>query len=94
MSMVTHGILYRLVYNGGMKPDDLETQAVYDHYKGGKYTVLFVGYESTNARTPGRIVVYVSHTYGQVKCRDFEEFIEEVEWPDGTLQPRFIISKK
>lgn len=77
-----------------MDPDSLKTHAMYDHYKGGKYMVLVVGHESTNARVGGRVVVYVSLKYAQVKCRDFEEFIEPVKWPDGTIAPRFKLAEK
>ncbi len=62
----------------------------YDHYRGGKYLVLFVGEESTNARQGAKVVVYVSLTYGMVKCRDLREFNEIVEWPDGQMRPRFV----
>lgn len=75
-------------------PDELKTHAMYDHYKGGKYMVLVVGYESTNARTPGRVVIYVSLKYAQVKCRDYEEFVEMVKWPDGNMAPRFKLAEE
>ena len=63
---------------------------IYDHYKGGKYLVLTVADESTNSRKGNRVVVYVSLTYGKVKCRDAEEFLEIVEWPNGEKRPRFV----
>lgn len=63
---------------------------VYEHYKGGKYLVLFVADDSTNSRAQNKLVVYVSLTYGTIKCRDIKEFTEIVEWPDGQKQPRFI----
>ena len=64
---------------------------IYAHHKGGRYLVLVLTEESTNQRvgTPG--VVYVSLTYGTFKHRDLSEFIEEVEWPDGSRKPRFIL---
>lgn len=75
-------------------PDELKTHALYDHYKGGKYMVLAVGHESTNARTPGRVVVYVSLKHAEVKCRDYDEFVEMVTWPDGNTAPRFKLADK
>ncbi len=66
---------------------------VYKHHKGGRYLVLHITDESTNALVGRKGVVYVSLTYGLVKHRDLEEFIELVEWPDGQKRPRFIIEK-
>lgn len=63
---------------------------VYKHYKDGKYLVLAVIDESTNARKGNRVVVYVSLTYGTLKCRDLKEFTENVEWPDRSQKPRFV----
>lgn len=64
----------------------------YRHHKGGLYTVLFVAEESTNKRKGNNGgIVYVSHTYGKIKYRDFDEFTEELEWPDGVTRPRFIL---
>ncbi len=67
-------------------------QRVYEHFKGGKYLVLSVAEDSTNARTGNHVVVYVSLTYGTVKVRDLNEFVEEIEWPDGIRRPRFVLS--
>lgn len=64
---------------------------VYEHHKGGKYLVLFVADDSTNARPGNKLVVYVSLTYGVIKCRDLSEFTESVEWPDGQTRPRFVL---
>jgi len=77
------------------KKEDLKSGETYVHYKGGLYTVLFVTEETTNARKGNNGgVVYVSHTYGKIKHRDFDEFIEEIEWPDGTMRPRFVLADK
>lgn len=62
---------------------------VYAHYKGGRYRVLFVAKESTNAREGGRTVVYVSLSNGNIFTRDIGEFAEPIQWPDGTMRPRF-----
>lgn len=67
---------------------------VYVHYKGGKYVVLNVCEESTNARVGTRGVIYVSLTYGRIKHRDLAEFVEEIQWPDGITRPRFILEGK
>lgn len=69
---------------------EIQTGSVYEHFKGGRYLVLHVAEDSTNDRSGNQLVVYVSLTYGVVKCRDIAEFLEPVEWPDGTPQPRFI----
>lgn len=75
-------------------PIDIIENRVYEHYKGGKYLVLFVADESTNKRAGSRVVVYVSLTFGKVKCRDASEFVEVVEWPDGSKKPRFVVSEE
>ena len=60
-------------------------QGIYQHYKGGSYTVLFVARDSTNGPTEGRnLVVYMDHRYGHVHARSEEEFHEPVE-PDPSL---------
>lgn len=64
---------------------------VYLHHKGGRYLVLALTEESTNKRVGMPGVVYVSLTYGKFKHRDLAEFVEEVKWPDGNRQPRFIL---
>lgn len=65
--------------------------SVYKHYKGGRYLVLHITEESTNARIGNMGVVYVSLTYGKVKHRELSEFIEETEWPDGVRRARFVL---
>jgi len=70
--------------------EDVLVGSVYEHFKGGRYLVLFVADDSTNARKGNRLVVYVSLTYGVVKCRDMGEFLEAVEWPDQVVRPRFV----
>lgn len=74
-------------------PSETVTPGVYEHYKGGRYTVLMVIKDSTNARMTddGKpdVVVYVSLTNGSVWCRDLAEFIEPVAWSDGSTRPRF-----
>lgn len=67
---------------------------VYVHHKeGGRYTVLHLVKESTNARAGSIGVVYVSLTTGSIRHRDLTEFIEEVEWPDGVRRPRFVLEE-
>jgi hypothetical protein len=70
--------------------EDILPGRVYAHHKGGRYLVLGVADESTNARIGGRGVVYVSLAYGTIKYRDLKEFVEEVRWPDGIVRSRFI----
>jgi len=69
---------------------EIKQNTIYTHYKGAEYLVLFIADESTNSRA-GKVVVYVSLTYGKVKVRDLEEFIEPVTWSDGVERPRFIL---
>ncbi len=64
---------------------------IYRHQKGGRYTVLHIADDSTNKREGNKVVVYVSLTYGTVKCRDLEEFMQVVVWPDGKKRPRFVV---
>jgi hypothetical protein len=72
----------------------IQSGKTYKHYKGGLYTVLFVAEETTNARKGNNGgVVYVSHTYGKIKYRDLDEFIEQIEWSDGEVRPRFILAE-
>lgn len=64
---------------------------IYKHYKGGRYLVVHLVEESTNARKGSTGVIYVSLTYGTIKHRDLKEFIEEVVWSDGVKRSRFVI---
>jgi hypothetical protein len=73
--------------------EELLLAHVYDHYKGGKYLVVSIAEDSTNARVGAKVVMYVSLTYGKVKCRDLTEFTQMVTWPDGEKRPRFIASQ-
>ncbi len=63
---------------------------VYRHHKDDLYTVLHVVDDSTNARAGNKVVVYVSLTYGTIKCRDVKEFTQIIIWPDGKKRPRFV----
>ena len=74
----------------------LPVPGTYEHYKGGRYTLLFQAHDSTNAQVPdddpGRwMAVYVSHTTGRINVRGVAEFCEPVKWPDGRTQPRFTL---
>lgn len=71
--------------------EEVVPQRVYSHHKGGRYLVIAVADDSTNDRKGNRLVVYVSLTYGKIKCRDLAEFTELVTWPDGVERPRFVI---
>lgn len=59
------------------------------HKKGSYYTVILTANQSTNGRT-GKVVIYVSHTTGEVCARELDEFVEVIEWPDGRKLPRFL----
>ncbi len=76
-----------------MSKSPIELGKVYTHYKGGRYVPLHMSIESTNVRDGGVYVVYLSLTYGIVHHRPLEEFIEEIEWPDGITRPRFILEE-
>jgi hypothetical protein len=47
---------------------------VYRHYKGGYYTVLMTAVSADNADDRADMVVYVSHTTGQLYTRSLAEF--------------------
>lgn len=54
-------------------------QGVYRHYKGGLYTVLMAARCSDNGPREGDdVVIYVSHTTGQVCTRFAREFFGKV----------------
>jgi hypothetical protein len=72
--------------------EEIVVGRVYEHFKDGRYLVLFLADDSTNNRKGNKVVVYVSLTYGVVKTRDISEFLEPVEWPDGVSRPRFVLS--
>lgn len=55
-------------------------KGVYQHYQGGTYTVLMTARCSDNGPNEGRkVVVYVSHTTGEVCTRFADEFCEKVD---------------
>lgn len=62
---------------------------IYQHYKGGTYTLLCRAFNSTNSADREEMVVYVSHTTGAIYVRESREFFEDVKWPDGLWMPRF-----
>ncbi len=54
-------------------------QGVYRHYKGGYYTVLMAARCSDNGPNEGEnVVVYISHTTGNVCTRLAKEFFGKV----------------
>lgn len=60
----------------------VEPGGYYRHYGGGTYTALLVARDSENGPNEGReLVVYVSHTTGNVCVRPLAEFTEVVPWP-------------
>lgn len=62
---------------------------IYDHYKGGKYRVMFVAKNSTNGQDEGTpMVVYVSLTTGRVHVRDEAEFNDR-KMHEGVMVNRF-----
>lgn len=64
----------------------------YVHKGGGHYTVTHVIRNSTNAAEGRPMVCYHSWTKGTPCGRDYEEFVEPVEWPDGVVRPRFCLA--
>ena len=62
------------------------TPGVYQHFKGGRYRVLFTAKDS---ETQTDMVVYVSLTNGGVWVRPAAMFNEVVE-RDGVSRPRFV----
>jgi hypothetical protein len=71
----------------------IEPNTIYTHYKGDDYKILFVLKDSTNARDGNDVVVYQSLSKGMTHCRDLEEFIEVIQWPDGESRPRFALKE-
>ena len=60
-------------------------QGVYRHYRGGLYTVLMAARCSDNGPNEGQnVVIYVSHTTGEVRTRMEKEFFETIV-PEGTF---------
>lgn len=66
---------------------------LYLHKKGNRYVVVGIGQNSNNGQANATSVEYISIEPGPrqgQKChRDFSEFGEMVEWPDGIRRPRF-----
>lgn len=54
-------------------------QGVYRHYKGGLYTALMSAVSADNRDDRDNVVVYLSHTTGQVYVRSAKEFFERVK---------------
>jgi hypothetical protein len=58
---------------------------VYEHFKGGLYSVIAVALDSSNKK---KVVVYQNLEDGKIWTRDFEEFIGEKDI-DGIKIKRF-----
>ncbi len=60
----------------------MTTEGVYEHYKGGRYRVLFIARNSTNGHNEGQpVIVYVSLTTGSICVRYEAEFNSKVMSP-------------
>jgi len=55
-------------------------EEVYQHYKGGLYTVISM---ATDSRDDSPVVVYRSVLFGSVHVRPLSEWFEEVETKDN-----------
>lgn len=64
---------------------------IYRHHGGGLYTVLGEARDSTNATEGRRMVLYVSHTTGNLCVRDAVEFHELIGAKGGSRTPRFAL---
>lgn len=65
-------------------------QGVYRHYKGGLYTVIMGARCSDNGPNEGEnVVVYVSHTTGNVCTRLAKDFFGWATLDNGNVLPRF-----
>lgn len=63
---------------------------IYRHYSGVLYRVLLTGRDSTNGPDEGRTMVcYISDAEHGFHFREINQFTEKVEWPDGSVRPRF-----
>lgn len=54
------------------------TSRIFRHWKGGLYTLLFESQNADNNTDRKEMIVYVSHSTGQIYCRSKEEFFELV----------------
>jgi hypothetical protein len=62
-------------------------QGVYEHFKGGRYLVLTV---ATHSETQEPMVVYASLDNGEIWTRPLSMWLENVQWPNGSIQARFM----
>ncbi|MBX9765274.1 DUF1653 domain-containing protein [Patescibacteria group bacterium] len=62
----------------------------YLHFKGGRYFVVGVAHDATNAEEDKEVVVYRSMTDGALYVRAVSEFLELVRWENGQMRPRFV----
>lgn len=75
-----------------MKGDESIKNSEYQHFKGGRYVVVGEAIDATNGMER-RVVVYRSVHESTLFVRSVDEFLQEVEWPDGIMRPRFIEAK-
>jgi len=69
------------------------TPGIYQHYKGGTYTALFLAFDCNNDRDRDPSVVYVSHTTGIIFTRRLAEWQEDVIH-EGIVQRRFLFVRE
>jgi hypothetical protein len=71
-------------------------RGLYRHYKGDTYFVVGVGILDADGhgdpRAPRQVVYESTRSVesGLLNIRSEADFVELVEWPDGTMQPRFV----
>jgi len=68
---------------------DLEPNTIYEHYKGQSYRIVRIAHDATNGHEEKELVVYESLASGETYVREYSEFVELVQWPNGTHGPRF-----
>lgn len=64
---------------------ELVVGGLYEHFKGGRYKVLF---EAKDSETTEPVVVYLHLDDGSIWVRPKKMFLEDVD-RDGVVKPRF-----
>ncbi len=75
---------------GPPEPPDLPQEGrLYQHWKGDFYRIVTTALWEPSKPENEWVVVYFSLRKKYRSCRKLSVFQELVEWPDGTMQPRF-----
>lgn len=69
-----------------LAPLPIKEQGIYEHYKGGKYRLLFLARREEDLAP---VVVYCHLDDGQIWTRPLSDWEMLVIWPDGHPRSRF-----